>query len=146
MKIILLKDVSGLDHKYDVKTVADGYGRNVLIPKGHAELATEATIKRLEKLKGEQHARVAASEAVLLKQLESLSHTSITLACKANEEGHLFASLKKEEIVKELQAKGFHFTEDHLEVEKPLKATGKHEIPVTVGSRKGTLTIEVTSA
>ncbi len=146
MKIILLKDISGVGRKYDIKNVADGFARNVLLPRQQAEIATEATVKRMEKLKTDDVDRKAAHAEELLAQLMRAQEVAFEIARKANDEGHLFAGLKKEDVLKVIHDKGFTFGEEHVQVEKPIKTTGKHDIEVIVGTKKGILTLDVKAA
>ncbi len=137
MKVILLKDVPKVGHKYDVKTVADGFARHVLLPKGQAEYATPAALNRLEKLKGVHMERSVAHEEEMLAQLMRAQEVSFEITRKANKEGHLFAGLKKEDIVRLIHGKGFTFNEEQVILDKPIKNTGEYEFPVVVGSKQG---------
>jgi large subunit ribosomal protein L9 len=143
MKVILLKDVSGVGRKHEVKQVADGFARNVLIPRGQAEIATDAALRHLEKLKGEANVREIAAESAIHASIDALAEQPLELMCKANAEGHLFAGIKKEEILKLLENKGFAFHSEHLQMEKPVKTVGVHEITVIVGKRSGLLRLSI---
>lgn len=146
MKVVLLKDVPGVGRKYDIKNVTDGFARNLLFPQGQAAVATEAAIKSLEKKKLNDQIRQAETEAALLKKLDELKGQVVHLLRKASAEGHLFAGLKKEELLAELYKQGFNFAESQIHLDKPIKTTGQHKLEVTVGSQKGTLVLDVKAA
>src|SRR3989338_8566966 len=104
MKIVLLKEVAGVGRKYDVKTVSDGYALNFLIPKKLALVATPDVVGHAERLKSQEGTEKKIQEDLLLKNIASLKDVVIEIACKANEKGHLFASIHADTIVKELKA------------------------------------------
>ena len=144
MKIILLKDVQKVGHKYEVKEVAEGFANHFLFPKKLAAVATSQAIARLEKerAKGKQ-----ASDA-RMNQLESylkkLGDIMVTIQAKANKNGHLFASLHKKDIAKALtEQSGMPIDEAFLVVKEPIKAVGEHDITVKVNDKKGTFKLTV---
>ena len=146
MKVILLKDISGVGRKHEIKQVADGFARNKLFPGKLAEIATDAAVARILKAKGEQRSRALANEQGLIAQLMRAQEVTFECVCKANAEGHLFAGLKKDEVLKVIHGKGFTFTDAQLLIEKPIKTTGKHELEVVVGNKKGLLVLNVKPA
>jgi large subunit ribosomal protein L9 len=86
MKVVLIKDVQNLGNAGEVKEVADGYARNFLIPGGYVELATEAAVKRAEKLRVEKEKR-AEEELKKAEELASkLEGVSVTMT---NQEGFM---------------------------------------------------------
>ncbi|HEX7724302.1 MAG TPA: 50S ribosomal protein L9 [Candidatus Paceibacterota bacterium] len=131
MKVILLKDVSGLGRKFDVKEVASGHGLNLLIPRGEAIAATPAALKRVElekaKIEGERKVR----EDLLAKNIKDLDGVTITVTGKANAKGHLFAGLHRENLTAELfrQTK-LQVDPTFIQVEQPIKEVGEHQITV----------------
>ena len=144
MKVIFLKQVTGTAKKYDVKDVADGHALNFLFPQGLAEMATEKALTRLETLKLAHEAEVKVQLDLLAKNLESLANVSIELNKKANEKGHLFDSVHKELLVEEL-AKQAHINllPELLDLEKPIKEVGEHEITVKIGDKTGSFKVVV---
>ncbi|MBI5138418.1 MAG: 50S ribosomal protein L9 [Candidatus Vogelbacteria bacterium] len=143
MKVILLKDVSGFGRKYELKNVSDGYARNMLFPKGLAEIATDATAKKYEKIVAEEKGKREAQTSELEKQIKELGEGSILITEKANDEGHLFAGLKKDVITELLRKNGVLLSPEQVELEKPIKTTGKHNIEIKVGSKKMSVVVEV---
>lgn len=133
MQVILLKNVAKLGKKYDVKNVSDGYALNFLIPNGMAEPAVGGAIKRLEDLKLQEDENKKVQEDLLLKNLHSLEGITLEMEEKANEQGHLFAGIHKEEIASELKNQDrLEILPEHINLEKPIKEVGEHEIEVKI--------------
>jgi large subunit ribosomal protein L9 len=142
MKVIFLKHVPAVARKYDVKEVADGYALNFLFPQKVAEMATEKGLARLEQLKADQQKEEGVQAELLAKNLESLSRVTIEFTKKANEQGHLFDSIHKEELSLELMNQArLNVPANFIELPKPLKETGEHEVRVSVAGK--TVTFKV---
>ncbi len=136
MKIILLKDVSKLGRKYETKTVSDGHAINLLIPQGLAIAATADAVKRIENLKASAEGERKVQEELLVKNIEGLKDATVTIACKANEKGHLFAGLHKEALVVEIEKQTrLQIEPSFIQLEHPLKTTGEHMIEVKTGNK-----------
>ncbi|MBI2917578.1 MAG: 50S ribosomal protein L9 [Chloroflexi bacterium] len=131
MKIVLLQDVPGLGQLGQVKEVADGYGRNYLLPRGLAEMATAAALAKAEQLKAKE-ARLKAKADAELKELgELLEGLKIRLRAKAGAEGKLFGSVGAADIAAELSKQAGHeIDRRRVALEDPIKQVGIH--PVTV--------------
>jgi large subunit ribosomal protein L9 len=145
MKVILLKDVSKLGKRYDVKDVSSGHALNLLIPQGLAVTATSDAMKRvdLQKKKAEGERRV--HEELLSKNMKGIESAAITVTGKANEKGHLFAGLHREELVAELlKQTGLQVDPSFIQLEHPIKEVGEHMIEVKAAGKSGKfkLTIE----
>ena len=90
MQVLLLGDVSGIGRKHEVKTVAEGYARNFLIPRGLATEAGAGKVAQVEKARAASADVMRAQSDLLLKNLQSLAGTTLIIEAKANEQGHLF--------------------------------------------------------
>ncbi len=144
MKVVLLKDVQGLGRKNDVKNVSDGYALNQLIPKKLAVLGTPASIAHAERLKSEQDSERKIQEDLLFKNLASVEGVRVELSGKANEKGHLFASIHRETIVSELKKqKGVDILPEFLQLDKPIKEVGEHKIIFKVQGKTGGFILSV---
>jgi large subunit ribosomal protein L9 len=144
MKIILLKDVAGVGRRYEAKNVSDGYALNFLIPKKLAEVATPAALGRAERMKREEGALRREHEDLLLQNLAALGEARVEVQGKANEKGHLFASIHAEAIVRELKKQtGIDVLPEFLVIEKPVKEVGEHTIPVKVQDKVAHLKVVV---
>jgi large subunit ribosomal protein L9 len=130
MKVLLIKDVYKLGRAGDVKKVADGYGRNFLVPQGMAVLATPGAMKTAE------HIRQKASEkrAVLNDEMgtvaEALKKIQIAFGARAGETGKLYGSITSQEIVDAIQQKsGFSIKRQQLDMQ-PLRSLGEHIVRI----------------
>ncbi len=143
MKIIFTKDVPRIGRKYEVKEVADGYARHLIAQK-IAEVATEASIARIEMKKSADASIKKVHTDLLMKNLDDLNGTIITMRGKANEKGHLFASIHKAEILAELKrATHLDMHPDYVILERPLKELGTFEIPVNIQKNRVVFTVVI---
>jgi large subunit ribosomal protein L9 len=145
MKIILLKDIPKLGHKYDVKTVSDGHALNLLIPQGLAVTATPDALKRIETEKAKMVGERKIHEELLVKNLAGLKDVSLTVQVKANDKGHLFAGMHREEVAAEIEKQTrLQIDPSFIQLEHPLKELGEHTIEVTAEGKsvKFTLILE----
>lgn len=126
MKVLLLKDVYKLGHAGDVKKVADGYGRNFLLPQGFAVLATPGAMKTVEKIRE----KAAVERAKLNQEMggiaERLAGVELQFTSKAGETGKLYGSITTQMIVDELN-KNLGTSLDRHQVEaEPIRNLGEH--------------------
>lgn len=127
MKIILLKDLHRVGRKYEVVDVADGYALNSLIPAKIAEQATDAVVARYAKMKDVEEAGRAAREEALVTELGTLAEKTFEMTAKANEQGHLFAAIHREEV-----AAVVGIDTQYIHIPQPIKEVGTHEIEIKV--------------
>jgi len=134
MKIVLVADVAKLGKRGEVVTVADGYARNYLLPKGLALEATPANRKRFEaeeRIAARRREREAAEARAAAEKLEGVN---ITITAKAGEGGRLFGSVTSKDIAEKLEeATGLPLDRKSIELEESLKSTGEHRISVKLG-------------
>ena len=145
MKVILKEDVRGVGRKYDVKNVADGYGRNFLIARGKAEFATSQAEKNAKSALHAAEAERAGSEATLAEDIKKLNGETIAVSAKANEKGSLFAGFSNEHIAEFLEKKGYKgITAEVLKIDEPLKTVGDHAVSLFLSGKKaGEFTLKV---
>lgn len=144
MKVLFLKDVPKIGKKYEVKEVADGYARNFLLPRKMAELATKETVERVAKKKDELAEMKKVDDDLLMRNLKALTDLVVTIEGKANEKGHLFAAIHKEEIVSKIHDEArLQIPSEYIHLEKPIKETGEHTISFTMGNKTGTFKLVV---
>lgn len=147
MKVILLKDVSKVGKKYDVKDVSDGYALNFLIPQGKAKTATADGLAKIEALKAHSDAERQVQEDLLSKNIHEIDGKSIEIKEKANANGNLFGSLHKERIAEILSASIHSSIEpSFITLEKPIKEVGEHDIEVIAGGKKATVKLTISRA
>ncbi len=140
MKIVLLKDIHGLGHKYDIVNVADGYALNNLIPKKEAEYASDSVVLKYTKLKEAQSEHRKMKEEELLKNLDTIIAQVYEIKAKANEQGHLFAGIHKEQIA-EIVGVDPHFI--HMDKGQHIKELGEHHVEMKVKDKDVVLKINV---
>lgn len=147
MKIVLLKDLHKVGRKYDVVEVADGYALNSLIPAKAAEAATPSVVTRYTKLREvEVAARLALEEEVVAK-LDMITGKTYEITAKANEQGHLFASIHKDEIVAAVRDQaGISIDPSYLHLDAALKQVGTFEVPLKVRDMEKALTVTIIAA
>jgi large subunit ribosomal protein L9 len=130
MEVILKEDVPQLGHRGDVVRVAEGYGRNYLLPRKLAVQATAANKAVIEQMKQSAIRRSAVEKAdseALSKQLESVS---LTFQRKTGEKEHLFGSVTSSDIAEALEQKGFNIDRRKIQLHEPLKSLGDFDVPV----------------
>ncbi|NLA27348.1 MAG: 50S ribosomal protein L9 [Firmicutes bacterium] len=144
MKVILIKDVPGLGEKGEVKDVAPGYGRNLLIPRGLAEEATPGRLRDREHRELALQKKSSRLEKESKAQAEILEQQIIKFRMAAGEGGRLFGSVTAGDIAAELQRMGFVVDRKKIVLEEPIKATGRYEATVKLHlGVKVTVVIEV---
>ncbi len=136
MQVILLQDIAKLGRRYDTRSVAAGYARNYLILRGLALLATDKSLKEVERLKSLETKKRKEDEQILLKDLEALGDFEFTVKQKANDEGHLFGAVRPSDVVELFKLKKINLLEENILLKSPIKQIGSHEIPVSVGERE----------
>lgn len=146
MKIILLKDVAKFGKKYDIKEVSDGHAINMLIPRGFAISATAEAVKRINVEKAKIEGERKVHEDLLIKNLKDLDGVTLTINSKTNEKGHLFAGLRREDIVLELKKQTqLEIAPESIELDHPIKEVGDYVINVNSGGRKAKFKMIVVS-
>jgi len=130
MEVILKEDVANLGHRGDVVKVADGYGRNFLLPRKLALQATVANKAVIDQMKAAA-ARRSATEKVLAEELlTKLQPVVLTFTRKSGDHGQLFGSVTSADIAAELETKGFDVDRRKIQLTEPLKALGNFEVAI----------------
>jgi large subunit ribosomal protein L9 len=130
MEVILIENVDNLGARGQIVKVADGYGRNHLLPKKLAIAATPQNRKWVEQqrqkfLKQEAQEKGQAEE--LAKLLEGLR---LVFTRKAGEQGTLFGSVTTLDIAEQLASQGYSIDRRKIHLSNPLKAIGEHEVSI----------------
>lgn len=130
MKVIFIKDVKGQGKKNEIKEVSDGYGKNFLINKGYAVLATPTSLKKLnqEKLLNKQKIEKEKQEALEIK--EKLSNINLKFKVKTGEHDKVFGSVSVKQIVAELKNKGFNIDKTMFKSNENLSYLGFHNVEI----------------
>lgn len=105
MKVLLIKDVYKLGRAGDVKKVADGYGRNYLLPQGLAVLATPGALKQIERIRAQAEIRRASLNEELKGLADQINGLTLAFAAKAGETGKLYGSITTQDVATAIQEK-----------------------------------------
>src|SRR6266511_794754 len=122
MKVLLLKDVYKLGRAGDIKKVADGYGRNFLIPQGLAVLATAGALKQTEKIRSQAEVRRTELNSELKDLASHINGITLVFDAKAGETGKLYGSITTQDVATAIQEKT-RFEDKRLTLEKVFEAT-----------------------
>src|SRR6056297_240555 len=132
MKVILKSEVDNLGLPVDVVEVADGYGRNYLIPRGMAILATRGAMREAEAL---TRARKAREEQTLDGAAEAktiLESRTLRIPARVDDRGHLYGSVGSADVERVLRERGHDIPRKRIELKGTIKRIGAYEIPVHV--------------
>jgi large subunit ribosomal protein L9 len=130
MKVLLLKDVYKLGRAGDIKKVADGYGRNYLIPQGMAVLASAGAVKAAEGIRTRATAQRVALNQELGGTADRLKGLVIGFGVRAGETGKLYGSVTNQMIADEISRKtGVKVDRRQVECE-PIRVLGEHKCSV----------------
>jgi large subunit ribosomal protein L9 len=130
MEVILKEDVVNLGHRGDLVKVADGYGRNFLLPRKLALQATLANKAVVEQMKSAAARRSASDKALAEALVAKLEPVVLSFTRKSGEAGHLFGSVTSVDIAAGLEAKGFEIDRRKIQLEEPLKALGDFQVAI----------------
>jgi large subunit ribosomal protein L9 len=130
MEVILKEDVAKLGSRGDVVKVAEGYGRNFLLPRKlaiEASAGNKAVIAQMKAAAVRRSATEKAAAEELAKQFEGVS---VSFRRKAGEHDQLFGSVTSSDIAEALEKKGFNIDRRKIQLHDPLKTMGEFTIPV----------------
>lgn len=130
MKVLLVKDVYKLGRAGDVKKVADGYGRNYLLPQGMAVLATPGALKQIDHLRSQASARRNALNQELGGLAEQVAGTILVFYSKAGETGKLYGSITLQMVADALNKKLNTKIDRHQIEAQPIRSLGEHKVKV----------------
>ena len=147
MKVILSDDVEKLGRKGDVVTVADGYARNFLVPKGLAMVASKGSLKQADLMQRARADKDEREKQEAAAKVASLAATPVYISARAGEEGRLFGSVTNSDVARAI--------EDQLEekidrrdirLDDPIRTLGTHQVEVHLHAEVNALvTVEVIS-
>src|SRR5512147_167465 len=105
MKVMLIKDVYKLGRAGEVKKVADGYGRNFLLPQKLAMLATPGALKQVDKIRSQAEVRRTELNSELKELANQINGIKVVFAAKAGETGKLYGSITTQDVANAIQEK-----------------------------------------
>jgi large subunit ribosomal protein L9 len=130
MKVILTKDLDNLGRAGALVEVKPGYGRNYLLPRNLAVLATAKNIRQLEHQKAGILSRAAKEKQNMGAMAQKLSAIEVKLSRKVGEQNKLFGSVTSKDIHEQLVAQGYELQRKQIHLPEPLKEVGTHEVEV----------------
>ncbi|MFA9431513.1 50S ribosomal protein L9 [Egicoccus sp. AB-alg2] len=147
MKVILKDEVDNLGLAGDVVEVADGYGRNFLLPRGLAILATKGAMKEAEALTRSRKAKESKTLGSAQAAKDALESRTLRIEARVDERGHLYGSVSAHDVERVLRERGHEIERKRIELKGTIKSIGAYEIPVRVHPQvTATVTVEVVDA
>ena len=131
MKVILAADVEKLGRKGDVVTVADGYGRNFLVPKGLAMTASKGALKQAEQMRRAREELEHKAKEEAAAKVATLGATPVYISARAGEEGKLFGSVTNSDVARAIEEQlGEAIDRRHIRMDDSIRTLGSHQIEV----------------
>lgn len=130
MRLILRADVSGVGNKGDVVEVANGYGRNFLLPRGLAFVATEGAESQAESMRRSRDQKDAVARAAAEEVAKSLVSSPVRIEARVGSDEKLFGSVTTADIADAVAAQtGVELDRRQLVLDEPIKTLGTHLVP-----------------
>ena len=130
MKVLLRKNVYKLGKIGDVVEVKNGYARNYLVPHGIAYQPTEANIKAVESEKAKYLEELAEQRKELQIRADAVNGKEVTIAARANVEGHLYGSVGPAQIAAALNDIGAMVNPDEVVMPQPIRQLDKYDVEI----------------
>jgi large subunit ribosomal protein L9 len=130
MEVILKEDVANLGLRGEVVKVADGFGRNYLLPRKLAMQATEANKAVIEQMKAAAERRSATEKVHAEGVATKLDPLVLSFTRKSGEAGHLFGSVTSSDIASELASQGFEIDRRKIQLGDPIKSVGDFKVAI----------------
>ena len=148
MKVILRADVDDVGKKGDIVDVADGFGRNYLVPKGYALKATAGNVQQAASMRRARDIRDAKDRGAAEEVASALVPKVVTVKAKAGAEGRLFGSVTSSDVVAAVEAQtGIELDRRKLHLDEPIKSLGTHQVPTRLHPEvEFVITVEVVSS
>jgi len=143
MEVILKEDVEKLGHRGDIVKVAEGYGRNFLLPRKLAIEASGANKAVIQQMKASAVRKSAKEKTSAEGLAQQLNDVQLTFERKVGEKDHLFGSVTSADIASALEGKGFTIDRRKIHLDDPLKSLGEFHVPVKL-HREVTAHVKVT--
>lgn len=145
MKIILADDIEKLGHKGDIVTVADGYARNYLVPRGHALIATKGNLKQAEimrKAREEKERKLRDDAAARVARLQA---SPVYISARAGEGGRLFGSVTNSDVARAISEQlGENVDRHKVRLADAIRQLGTHTVTVHIhGDINADVAVEV---
>jgi len=130
MKVILTKDLDNLGRAGALVDVKPGYGRNYLLPRNLAVLATAKNIRQLEHQKAGILSRASKEKQNMTAMAQKLSAIEVKFTRKVGEQNKLFGSVTSKDVHEQLAAQGYQIDRRQVHLPDPIKDLGPHEVAI----------------
>ena len=134
MQLILTTDVPHLGKAGELVTVKSGYGRNYLVPRGMAVSATVENKAELDHRKRQVDARLSKERVLAGTLAERINGMTLQFERLVGEDERMFGSVTSQDLARQLEVAGVDIDRKQIELDEPIKAVGKHEVPVRLGA------------
>ena len=132
MKVILTEDHDTLGIRGDVVEVKNGYGRNFLVPRQLAVIASKSNTKRYAEERRQQEHKIEAKRAQAAKLAEKLEGVELTIAMQTGEEGRIFGTITTQQVAEGLEAQGLPVDRRKITISEDIKTVGVYPATVRV--------------
>ena len=145
MKVILADDVGNLGRKGDVVTVADGYARNFLVPKGLALVANKGGLRQADQMRRAREEQERKRKETAAAKVARLGAQPVYISARAGEGGRLFGSVTSSDIARAVEEQlGEEIDRHGIRLEEPIRSLGTHTVEVHLHEEVNALvTVEV---
>ena len=130
MKLLLKEDVHGLGNCGDEVEVKNGYGKNFLIPNGHAIAATPKNLKQFNHQKTIVQGRLKKIKISAEAQALEIGKALCVFKKKTGDNGKVFGAVTTQDISESLRSHGVELDRRKLQLKEPIKSLGDFEVPV----------------
>jgi len=124
MEVILLDDVEHLGEAGEIHEVADGYGRNYLIPQGLARVATDGAVRQIKEDQRQQARKQAAKKDQAEELKKELEGMQVVFSAKTGEDNRIFGTVTTQQIAVELGNRGFDIDRKDIELDEDIRQVG----------------------
>ena len=144
MKVILLQHVDHLGEAGEIHEVANGYGRNYLIPQGMARQATESAIKQLREEERQAARKQAAAREDAEDIKDELEDMQVVFTAKVGEDNRIFGTVTTQQIAVELASRGFDIDRRDITLDEDIRRVGVYNAQISLHSEvDATLSVQV---
>lgn len=144
MQVILLDDVQHLGETGEIHEVADGYGRNYLIPQGLARVATDGAVRQLREEERQQARKQAAKKDEAEKVMKELEDMQVVFTAKVGEDNKIFGTVTTQQIAVELSNRGFNVDRRDIDLDEDIRYVGAYTAAIRLHDEvEATLDIQV---
>lgn len=132
MDVILLKDVEHLGEAGEIHEVADGYGRNYLIPQGMARVATDGVVRHQREIQRQQARKEAVKKEQAEELMKELEDMQVVFSAKTGEDNRIFGTVTTQQIAVELSNRGFDIDRRDISLDEEIREVGVYTATISL--------------